>query len=243
MTTDRSALARPPGAPDQDDYQSFCAALGTSARGRNFLAEFARRNRHADTEMLLTALDRLEALMRAEGTALERLRDELRMLLVAIRLARPDIDAAVPPAKAAKLASLLDLLERRIDAMVERNPGDLAPPRDAAPAEIERLPLGVVPLPDEPELPIPTPASAQQPPMALVHDPEKWKPVFGQDHAAKNNVRHAVAMPEVTFIASAPPAPVELNVPKPKTQTAPPLGNPLAAIMALSEDERIALFT
>ena len=77
--------------------------------------------------MLLAALNRLEALMRADGTALERLRDELRLLLIAIRLARPDIDAASPLTKAAKLASLLDLMQRRIDAMVETKAVDLAP--------------------------------------------------------------------------------------------------------------------
>ena len=35
-------------APDKDDYQAFCQALSASERGR--LAEYARRNRNADTE-------------------------------------------------------------------------------------------------------------------------------------------------------------------------------------------------
>ena len=34
-----------------------------TARGRWFLAEYARRNRHADTTMLLKALDRIDALV------------------------------------------------------------------------------------------------------------------------------------------------------------------------------------
>ncbi len=155
-----------PSRLGEDDYRSLCAAIESSARGRDFLAEFARRNRHADTEMLVGALDRLETLMRAEGTALERLRDELRLLLIAIRLARPEIEAAGPLTKAAKLASLLNLLERRIDAMAENKPAEAAPAaEDTAPAP---APLTIVPRPDEPELPIPQPAAAAPPSIALV---------------------------------------------------------------------------
>jgi hypothetical protein len=49
-------------------------------------------------------------------------------------------------------------------------------------------------------------------------------------------------MLEVTFVESAPPAPavVETAAAEP---AAPPPSDPLAAIMALSEDERLALFT
>ena len=83
--------------------------------------------------MLLTAIGRIEARLQADASAVQRLRDDLRMLLIAIRLARPEIDAADPPARAAKLAKLLDLFERRIDAMAEarRAAGD-APQADAA---------------------------------------------------------------------------------------------------------------
>ena len=207
--------------------------------------------------MLLAALNRLEALMRADGTALERLRDELRLLLIAIRHARPDIDAASPLTKAAKLASLLDLMQRRIDAMVETKAVDLAPA--AGEPSPTHTTLTVVPPADEPELPIPSPASAQPAAVALVHD-----------------LRTAAIMPEVTFVASAPPtmptvvkkavaapvappaaaatstaarialplpAAVEINEPAQQAAAAPPRIDPLAAIMALSEDERIALFT
>ncbi len=92
---------------------------------------------------------------------MQRLRDDLRMLLIAVRLARPEIDAAGPPARAAKLSKLLDLLERRLDAMAGGNAADTAPSH-----------LTVVPRLDEPELPIPSPASAQAPAIALVHDPK-----------------------------------------------------------------------
>jgi hypothetical protein len=191
----------PPDALNDDDYRTLCEALSESARGRAFLAEYARRNRHADTEALLEAIERIEARLRTDASAVQRLRDDLRMLLIAIRLARPEIDAAGPAARAVKLAALLDLLERRIDAMSEAKPAALAPsaerPSGAA--------LAVVPALDEPELPIPSSAGFEPRPVSL--------------------------------IGGAPPAPV-VN----ETKAAAPR-DPLAALMALSEEERIALFT
>jgi hypothetical protein len=54
-----------PGAPGEArerDYEALHAALSASARGRIFLAEYARRNRNADTTVVLDALSRLETL-------------------------------------------------------------------------------------------------------------------------------------------------------------------------------------
>jgi hypothetical protein len=195
MPNEPLALAiRPPDAPNEDDFLTLCAALSESGRGRAFLAEYARRNRNADTEALLAAIERIEARLRADASAVQRLRDDLRLLLIAIRLARPEINAAAPAAQAAKLAALLDLLERRIDAMAGAEAAELAPPAD----EPLGAHLAVVPPPDEPELPIPSPASFE-------------------------------------------PRLVEKIAAEPTAQ--PPPSDPLAAIMALSEDERLALFT
>ena len=216
MPVDSTAQPNPPQASIDDDYRSFFAALSESARGRNFLAELAKRNRHADTEMLLAGFGRLEALMRTEGTALERLRDELRVLLIAIRLARPDIDATSQPDKMAKLASLLDLLERRIDGMVEGKAANTVPRGD----EPGPATLTVVPVSDEPELPIPSPAGTQ-PAIALVRNDE----VSNETVIRSTQLDPTVIEPVVTVKPTRPPA------------------NSLAAIMALSEAERIALFT
>jgi hypothetical protein len=41
------------------DYEQIEAAVMETERGRWFLREFARRNRTADTEMLLAAIERL----------------------------------------------------------------------------------------------------------------------------------------------------------------------------------------
>jgi len=46
-----------------DDYDAIEAAVMDTARGRWFLAEFARRNRTADTTLLLTAIERLEGML------------------------------------------------------------------------------------------------------------------------------------------------------------------------------------
>jgi hypothetical protein len=52
------------------DYAEIEAAVMETARGRWFLAEYARRNRQADTRMLLDALARLEQVVREERAAL-----------------------------------------------------------------------------------------------------------------------------------------------------------------------------
>jgi hypothetical protein len=169
LATDISAST--PTGLREEDYRTFCAALESTQRGRDFLVEYARRNRNADTEMLLDSLDRIESMMQSEGKARDRLRDELRVLLIAIRLARPDINSSTALTKAARLVDLLDLMEKRIDAMVEN--------KDLAPIEEEPLPpfapavLAVVPQPDEPELPIPTVTSLQGPVVALVLEPTR----------------------------------------------------------------------
>src|SRR3974377_1930827 len=128
MANEPLALAiRPPDAPDEDDFQALCAALSASGRGRAFLAEYARRNRQANTEALLEAIGRIEARLQADASAAQRMREDLRLLLIAVRLARPEIDAVGPSARAAKLSKLLDLLERRLDVMAGAEPAAALP--------------------------------------------------------------------------------------------------------------------
>ncbi|MGQ4273093.1 hypothetical protein [Terrihabitans sp. B22-R8] len=49
----------------EDDYEAIEAAVMETARGRWFLAEFARRTRAEETASLLAAIDRLENAMRS----------------------------------------------------------------------------------------------------------------------------------------------------------------------------------
>jgi hypothetical protein len=68
MTKDSTApAAAPTDTASERDYEVLVSALSQSARGRAFLEEYARRSRHADTSMLLAAIARLEALVRAQS--------------------------------------------------------------------------------------------------------------------------------------------------------------------------------
>ena len=51
----------PPPATADTDYDAICAAVTATARGRWFLDEFAKRNRHSDTSQVLAAIARMEA--------------------------------------------------------------------------------------------------------------------------------------------------------------------------------------
>src|SRR5215471_4470603 len=122
MPTETTARAEQlPNATDQGDYQAFCDALSASARGRAFLAEYARRNRHADTEQLLAAIDRLQSLVTAPAPpqTLEAIKYDLRALLDEIVTAQCELDARILATRAAKLAELMALVERRISTMLE----------------------------------------------------------------------------------------------------------------------------
>lgn len=66
MSDDSSALATvaSPSPQTDADYDAIRAALMETARGRAFLAEHARRSRSADIAALLAASERIEATMR-----------------------------------------------------------------------------------------------------------------------------------------------------------------------------------
>jgi len=162
MAHETSALRDEPhqGRVAEDDYQSFSAALGASARGRAFLQEYARRNRHADTAVVLAALDRLESVARSQKAApeAERIRQDLRALLDTIHSARPQIDSSPGAIKAATLSALIEFVQARIEALVA--------PTGAPGANGF---LSPVPEPEQPELPIPRPGASAQRSIALVH--------------------------------------------------------------------------
>jgi hypothetical protein len=57
-----SARAAPSG---EDDYEAIREAFMETARGRWFLGEYAKRNRDADTRMVLNAVSRIERVLEA----------------------------------------------------------------------------------------------------------------------------------------------------------------------------------
>jgi chemotaxis protein histidine kinase CheA len=55
-----------PNVPGEADYEAIREAFMETARGRWFLAEYTKRNRNADTNLLLEAVSRLEAGLAAQ---------------------------------------------------------------------------------------------------------------------------------------------------------------------------------
>ena len=233
-TAQASALS---GTPDEDDYQAFCQTLSASERGRAFLAEYARRNRIADTEQLLAAIEQLQSVMVAQPAPqrTDLVKRQLRELLDEIGTAQCELDELLLATKTEALANLIARVESRISRILWSLRADAAPevetspPAPAEPAEeSERTHLAVVPVPDQPELPIPSPGASSPPTISLV--------------------RSDTELAEVAFI-EAPPEQDVARSDQPVSgegkpvDTNPPAAGPLSSIMSLSEDERLALFT
>src|SRR6185437_1196290 len=241
MPTDTAARAQQlqPGAPDEADYHAFCTSLSESARGRAFLAEYARRNRNADTRPLLSAIERLQVSLAVDPAAPADvlLKQKLRALLDDIATAQNEIEASVMAIRTAKLADLIAMVEQSLveimapttDKPAPREPSP--PPQPEEPVEEMRARLAVVPPPDQPELPIPSPAVAQAPSIALV----RAESAMAEVAFAEPRLALPVNEPKPVPPAAAP-------VPPPLLKTsAPP--DPLAEIKMLREEERLALFT
>lgn len=99
------------------DYDAIEAAVMETARGRWFLSEYARRNRHSDTTTLLRALDRIEQAMTRDrpGHDTTRLRRELLDMSDLIARTRRDVATSVAEAGNGAAASP----DRAFDAMLE----------------------------------------------------------------------------------------------------------------------------
>lgn len=211
----QSVSGAPAARLAEADYRSFADALGASDRGRAFLHEYARRNRHADTEIVLAALSRLEQTARAHRAEpeAERIRQDLRALLETLRSAKPQIDSSPGAIKAATLAAMLEFVQARLEALIS-----------------PRTTLEQVPLPEQPELPIPQPspmpavlalvqaAMAAPPPRARsaleVIEAESNVTALKAEAAAQARLNRII--PEISFIDSAAtPPPVETTAGKP----------------------------
>jgi hypothetical protein len=118
MPADPATAASPwtvtPAAPGRGEpnYDAIYAAVVSTPEGRWFLAQYASRNRNADTAVVLAAIDRLETEMGRErrappaapapapGPDIARLRRDLGELADALMYARSDIAAIEPPGAA-----------------------------------------------------------------------------------------------------------------------------------------------
>lgn len=83
------------GPLPEEDYEAIESAVMETARGRWFLAEYARRNRSADTTMLLDAIKRLENALdtKPRETSEDELRFDLMEMAATIAQTRLDIAA------------------------------------------------------------------------------------------------------------------------------------------------------
>jgi len=129
MPNEASALPELLAAlPDAADYDAVHAALMATEAGRRFLAEFAARNRHADTTMIVAAVARVEAAIRGEAESspptppAAAAAGELIEIAAAIDRIRVAVAAGAPPPSklAAATERIQDLAfmlhERAVDA-------------------------------------------------------------------------------------------------------------------------------
>ena len=106
-----------------EDYEAIEAAVLETARGRWFLREYANRNRSADTQVVLDAVDRLkEAVL--DGRAMGRIRADLHQMAVAIRQTKSEVRSFPHVDKMDPLNELSDdefqaAAEQRIRRMVQ----------------------------------------------------------------------------------------------------------------------------
>ncbi|MCZ8315165.1 hypothetical protein [Phreatobacter sp.] len=110
---------RPQGSLVEADYEAIEQAVMETARGRWFLAEYARRNRHADTGAVLDAIGRLEGAMSARPSGdLERVRLDIREMAHAIARTKAEI-AAIKPEGATTQAGHFEDASVELDAIVQ----------------------------------------------------------------------------------------------------------------------------
>jgi len=113
------------------EYDLIESAMAETERGRWFLAEYARRNRTADTEMLLGAIGRLESVVTGEREAqgfrdagFGRLRGDLMEMAEAIARTRAEIAAIAAPDQESRLTVASETLDAIVRA-TERATSDI----------------------------------------------------------------------------------------------------------------------
>lgn len=74
--------------PGEADYDAISEAFMETSRGRWFLSEYAKRNRNADTSMVLDAVARIEANIAAQKDAAPELAETLAAIREAVDEAR-----------------------------------------------------------------------------------------------------------------------------------------------------------
>lgn len=122
MSEKPSALSTiAPQPPAEGEYDLICATVAESTRGRWFLDEYARRNRHADTVLVLAAIERIEDMIRGERDqqVYQSFRGDLLDMAKVIAQTRAEV-AAIEPEAPTPATPPAALASRDIFAAAER---------------------------------------------------------------------------------------------------------------------------
>lgn len=111
-----SMIVKPPD--DEHAYEQIEAAVMETSRGRWFLSEYARRNRHAETTTILDAIDRLQRNIgqRSSSVGFDHLQNDIVEMARAIARTEREIRAIQPDgATATQFVSASDELDDVVD--------------------------------------------------------------------------------------------------------------------------------
>ena len=208
-------MTRPPAMPDED-YEAIEAAVMDTARGRWFLAEFARRNRTADTTVLLAAIERLEGMLAANE------RD------AAPKPHEPAAEDDPTSSATSELFAIEHATHQHANMPLPSAPNDVGWGEDATAEEPKLAPPNVFELDDE-DLTLPPPSIAYQAP----------EPVPLPRSTAQSSMLAAALAQAEQQTASEVNEPVTTAAP-PMT-TSPPAADP-AELDALSFEEKSVYF-
>ncbi len=236
-----TALSPPPPRDDAADEAEFAALLGAlqgTARGRRFLEEFARRQRNADTVMVLDAVARIEARL-AAGEAGP---PPAAPPAAAAELVRVIDEGRAALAQAAEALAVFETLKARLDAAGSPAPvTDITPAPKPAPAA-EPIRTAPPPPADVPAIDVPAPEAAmtEPPPAAVLAATPAPEPIRAAPTPA----------PAATPAADEPPqeeAPLSLGqtllTEGMVTLPAPPAADALAALRRMTQADKLAFFS
>ncbi|HUN13348.1 MAG TPA: hypothetical protein PLE50_13895, partial [Rhabdaerophilum sp.] len=120
-------IVKPPD--DEHAYEQIEAAVMETSRGRWFLAEYARRHRHAETELVLEAIDRLQrslGVRHGVSPSADKLQNQILEMARALAQAERDIRAIQPDNPAGsrygsastELSAVVDTTEQATQAIL-----------------------------------------------------------------------------------------------------------------------------
>jgi hypothetical protein len=183
--------------PSEEDYDAISEAFMETARGRWFLGEYAKRNRNADTRMVLDAVERIEQGLAAQKQPVvdDRLPEALTAIKAALDQARVAASTALddlsleqhlaPVRKGTRVIKeiswrwreigadgrICDLLDQQVGA-IEASCGQIASidPRSALSAAFDLIEDQIAALDEDGERPVKAATDAASPPAATDSD-------------------------------------------------------------------------